>query len=390
MSIGFLKRLLSIAKLAAVLSIVGAAYGYWDHHQDMDGGWIAPDFRPSVKPPVLSVARIEAVGMQLGRYQKEVPVDTSARLEQPKEEIKEALAKLGVIKSAIAAYPPFTESQPAIIFQFHQPPAGTTETIRTIELGQALLEKPHQNPQWAAAGYTVPYRYKFVGCERDPEGRTLFVFDMNCDGQDLQKALWVRETEEKIDLPKATDGGPEGLKPVVGQGYALVDNEAKKAANRPPAPATTETEVVQPTEPAPAPVPSAFGSGDFFEEENGALAVTDKAAEYLKNNYQNILKDASTQIYKKGGRAAGVHVVNIKAGSMANQFGILKGDVILAINDVPVTNQSQAVSVVKRELKKKPTPRYITVRILRTGRTIVKRFDTRDPETRRRARKAFR
>jgi S1-C subfamily serine protease len=83
-------------------------------------------------------------------------------------------------------------------------------------------------------------------------------------------------------------------------------------------------------------------------------------------------------------------VVNIRAGSMANAFGILKDDVILAINDVPVTRQSQAVSVVKRELKKKPTPRYITVRILRHGKTIVKRFDTRDPETRRRARKAFR
>lgn len=395
MSIGFLKRLLSLAKLAAILSIVGAAYGYWDHHQEMDvdGGWKAPDFRPSVKPPIPTVARIEAVAMQLGRFQKEVPVDTTAEVEQPKEEIKAALAKLGVIKSAIAAFPPYTESRPAIIFEFRQAPAGSTETIRTIELGQALIERPHPDPQWAAAGYTVPYRYKFVGCKRDPEGRTLFVFDMNCDEQDLQSALWVRETEEKIDLPKATDGGPEGLKTVVGKGYALSDSEAREAANRPPAPSKTdtETEVVRPPElERPAQVPSAFGSGDFFEEENGALAVTDKASEYLKNNYQNILKDAVTQTYKKNGRASGVRVVNIRAGSMANAFGILKDDVILAINDVPVTKQSQAVSVVKRELKKKPTPRYITVRILRHGKTIVKRFDTRDPETRRRARKAFR
>ena len=139
MSIGFLKRLLSLAKLAAILSIVGAAYGYWDHHQEMDvdGGWKAPDFRPSVKPPMPTVARIEAIAMQLGRFQKEVPVDTTADVEQPKEEIKAALAKLGVIKSAIAAFPPYTESRPAIIFEFRQAPAGSTETIRTIELGQA-------------------------------------------------------------------------------------------------------------------------------------------------------------------------------------------------------------------------------------------------------------
>ncbi len=391
MSIGFLKRLLSLAKLAAILTIVGAAYGYWDHHNDMNAGWRAPDFRPQVRPPSARAVRVEAIGMQLGRFQKEVPVDTAAPVEQPKEEITDALAKLGTVKSAIAAFPPYTESRPAIIFEFKQPPPGTTETLRTIGLHQALLERPHPNPEWAKAGFTVPYRYKFIGCKRDSEGRTLFQFDMNCDGNDIQSALWKRETEELLSLPAAKSEGPQGPKTVVGQGYALTDEKTRKAAERPPEPAE-KTEVVQtPTEPVrPAPVSSTFGSGDFFEEENGALAVTDKAADYLKNNYQNILKDAVTQTYRKDGRASGVRIVNIRAGSMANEFGIYKDDVILAINDVPVTKQSQAVAVVKRELKKNPTPRYITVRILRRGQTIVKRYDTRDPETRRRARKAFR
>jgi len=395
MSIGLLKRLLSIAKLAAVLSIVGAAYGYWDHHQEMDSPWNPPDFRPDVRHSGVRVSGIEAVAMQLGRFQKEVPVDTTAQVEQPKEEITDALAKLGAIETAVVAYPPYGDSLPAILFKFKQPPTGSTETMRAIRLGEALLVRPHPDPKFAEAGYTVPYRYKFIKCEPDPEnpGWTNFVFDMNCDGKDIQKARWSRETDKKIDLPKATDGASEGLQRVVGKGYALVDKEAKEAAIRGsvPAPSETETEVVQAPELVrPVPVPSAFGPGDFFEEENGALVVTDKASKYLKNNYQNILKDAVTQTYKKDGRAAGVRVVNIRAGSMANQFGIRKDDVILAINDVPVTKQSQAVSVVKRELKKKPTPRYITVRILRHGQTIVKRFDTRDPETRRRARKAFR
>lgn len=392
MSIGLLKRLLSLAKLAAILTIVGAAYGYFDHHQEMTTPWHAPDFRPQVRPPPRGSVRIEAIGMQLGRFQKEVPVDTSVPVEQPKEEITDALAKLGTIKSAIAAYPPYTESKPAIIFEFKQPPPGSTEKLRTIRLGEALLEKPHPVPEWASAGYTVPYRYKFIGCKRDPQGRTLFEFDMNCDETDIQSALWKRETEELLALPAAKSEGPSGPKTVVGKGYALIDDEARKAAERRPEPAKTETEVVPPpSEPVPpAPVSSTFGSGEFFEEENGALAVTDKAADYLKNNYQNILKDAVTQTYKKGGRASGVRIVNIRAGSMANEFGIYKDDVILAINDVPVTKQSQAVAVVKRELKKKPTPRYLTVRILRRGQTIVKRYDTRDPETRRRARKAFR
>jgi len=393
MSIGLLKRLLSIAKLAAVFSIVGAAYGYWDHHSEITSPWRAPDFRPDVRTSVVSVSGIEAVGMQLGRFQKEVPVDTTAAVEQPKEEITDALAKLGAIETAVVAYPPYGDTLPAILFKFKQPPAGSTDSMRAIRIGEALLERPHPDPKYAEAGYMVPYRYKFIACKPDPEhpGWTLFEFDMNCDGKDVQSARWSRETEKRVDLPKATDGTSQGLQRVVGKGYALVDRKAKEAAGRATEPVRPETEVVEAPEPVrPAPVPSAFGPNDFFEEENGALAVTDKASEYLKNNYQNILKDAVTQTYKKDGRASGVRVVNIRAGSMANQFGIRKDDVILAINDVPVTKQSQAVSVVKRELKKKPTPRYITVRILRRGQTIVKRFDTRDPETRRRARKAYR
>jgi len=393
MSIGFLKRLLSIAKLAAILSIVGAAYGYWDHHLTMGVPWKAPDFRPPVRPSVVKVSGIEAVGMQLGRFQKEVPVDTTAPVEQPKEEITDALAKLGVITNAVVAYPPYVDARPAILFQFHQPPAGSTENVRTIGLGEALVERPHPDPSFAEAGYTVPYRYRFVDCEPDPEhpGWTLFVFDMNCDGKDRQKTRWKREAEKPVDLPAVTDGAPVGPTTVVGKGYAVVDAKAKELANRPPAATQPETEVVPTPEPVPpAPAPSAFGSGNFFEEENGALAVTEEAAEYLKSNYQDILKDAVTQTYKKDGRESGVRVVNIRAGSMANEFGIRKDDVILAINDVPVTRQSQAVSVIKRELRKKPTPRYITVRILRRGQTIVKRYDTRDPETRRAARKAYR
>jgi hypothetical protein len=391
MSIGFLKRLLAAAKLVAILSIVGAAYGYWDHHQDITGGWNAPDFRPPVRPTLLKVSATGAIGMQLGRFQEEVPVDANAPVEEPEEEITDALSKLGVITNAIVAYPPYVDARPAITFQFKETPPGSTSNLRTIRLGQALLERPHPVADFAEAGYTVPYRYKFIDCEPDPENPewTYFVFDMNCDGKDRQKMRWKHEGEKKVEWKAATDGAPEGLKPIVGKGVAVVDRRAREAADR-PAETAPETEVVQPPEQVrPAPAPAAFGPTHLFEEENGALAVTDEAAEYLKDNYQNILKDAVTQTYKKDGRASGVRVVNIRAGSMANEFGIYKDDVILSINDVTVTKQSQAVAVVKRELKKKPTPRYLTVRILRRGQTIVKRYDTRDPETRRRARKAF-
>ncbi|MHC4342710.1 MAG: PDZ domain-containing protein, partial [Planctomycetota bacterium] len=95
-------------------------------------------------------------------------------------------------------------------------------------------------------------------------------------------------------------------------------------------------------------------------------------------------------IDSRTGKARGIRIRAIKPGSMANSFGILQDDVIISINDQRVTSQARAVNVVKAELRKKPTPSFIQVKLLRYGREKTLRFDTRDPDTRRKARDAFR
>jgi len=127
--------------------------------------------------------------------------------------------------------------------------------------------------------------------------------------------------------------------------------------------------------------------GTMFDEEDGVLAPRAEAVDYLEKNYEKILEDTRTQPYRSGGRT-GIRIVGIANSSVANQFGILKDDVILKINGTPVGSQSEAVNVVKGELKKKVN--IIRVTISRAGREFDKSFDTRDPATRRAAKKAFR
>ena len=85
----------------------------------------------------------------------------------------------------------------------------------------------------------------------------------------------------------------------------------------------------------------------------------------------------------------GVRIVNFNNAALANQFGIQKGDVILRINGTPVRDQSHAVSVIKQLLKTKGSSPIIRVTIRRRGAEKELKFDTRDPATRRAAKKAF-
>jgi hypothetical protein len=53
-------------------------------------------------------------------------------------------------------------------------------------LGEALEERPHPDPIWRRAGFTVPHRYRFVGCEARGE-RLEILFDVECDGSQIER-----------------------------------------------------------------------------------------------------------------------------------------------------------------------------------------------------------
>jgi hypothetical protein len=370
----------------AVLILVAAGALFYAHRSTMAETWAAPNFSPEAKPITGRWSEVGNLSLALGRFQRETPREEGPK-EVPKDEpIEGEIAKHGEITDAIIVYPPYEEGglAPALIFKLR---AGGE--LRTIRLGEAILERP--NPK--SSHYPIPVKFKFVGCERDPEspGSTCFLFDVDCDGKNIQKARWKFEEPAKALPP--VEGGPAEPAPVntekmfVGDPLSALREEPAKPEE------AVQTEPVVPVTPEPPQetvTVEQAPAGTFFEEEEGILAPTAEGIEYLEKNYEKILEDTRTAPNKDRDGRTGVRIVSISNASVANQFGIMKDDVILKINGIPVSSQQEAVSAVKGELKKKPAVRVIRVTIRRRGREIEKSFDTRDPATRRAAKKAFR
>ncbi|HEX5137424.1 MAG TPA: PDZ domain-containing protein [Planctomycetota bacterium] len=379
MSVGLWKNVLGIAKVGAVLVIVGSALLFWGHRRAMAAGWEAPDFSPPVAPYVKRVADTTSLSIPLGRFQKERGPVAPPPKEEKKEDVTTALAKLGEIIGGTVIYPPYEEGgfAPAINFRWKMKPAGDDSDVRTIRLGEALEERS------SGPNRGTPLKYQFVGCERDPAnpGYTYFLFDMKCDGTDIQKVHWKLEEPSQEQVKKA-EPAPTNT---------VVSNDKVYVGPGPGKERPAEPEQVQPVEtpvaPAPPPVKPVVmeqeaPTGSFFDEDNGVLQPTQNAVDYLEKNYEKILEDTRTETYR-GRDFSGIRVVGIANASVASQFGIRKDDVIISINNVAVTSQSEAVNVVKNELKRKVN--LITVKLRRAGREITKTYDTRDPATRRAA-----
>lgn len=380
MSVALWKTILTLAKVGAVIVILGSALLFWGHTREMGAAWGVPDFSPPIKTFGGRWADTKDLSLALGRFQKERPPEEPVKREEPKPDIEKELQRLGEIIGAIVIYPPYEEGgfAPAINFKWKMKPSPEAGDVRTIRLGEALVERP-EGPNRG-----TPLAYQFVGCERDQEnpGFTYFLFDMKCDGTDIQRAHWKLEEPVKEQAkpaePAAT--GPSGVstdKMYVGP---------RVTSRGPDKPA--EPEQVQPVPVAPQPPPEPVTAkqevptGSFFDEEEGVLLPTADTVDYLERNYEKILEETRTETYRDRD-VSGIRVVGIANASVANQFGIRKDDVIISINGAPVTNQSEAVDVVKKQLKSKVN--LITVKLRRAGREITKVYDTRDPATRRAA-----
>ena len=101
MSVGFLKRLLKITNICAVLAIGLTVWSYLAHREEMRKPWQPPDFKG--QPVILDGRRmlIDNTTIALGAFPK--PIETKPTVDtKPKEmEFKAALDKMGSIKSAV-------------------------------------------------------------------------------------------------------------------------------------------------------------------------------------------------------------------------------------------------------------------------------------------------
>ena len=391
MSIAFWKTFLALAKTVAIVILVAAAVLFWSHRRAMATQWSAPNFSPVAKPFTGTVGQTGNLSVALGRFQREKLKEPEAKTVEEAPKFEGELAKLGEITDAIVVYPPYEEGglAPTIIFKYRVRQEGMTEDSRTIRLGEALIEKP--NPQ--SKHHPIAVQFRFVGCERDPENprSTFFLFDWKCDGKDIQKARWMFEEPAKV-LPSAEGGPPAPTDVATDKMFVGPTPTFRKPDEPAKSTETVQTEPVTPVaqEPPPGPVEvEQEPAGTLFAQEDGVFAATDEGADYLERNYEDILKQTRTETVTDRDGTSGVRIVNFTNQSLANQFGIQKGDVILRINGIPVRDQSHAVSVIKQELKKKGSSPILRVTIRRRGAEKELRFDTRDPATRRAAKKAF-
>jgi hypothetical protein len=389
MSIAFWKTFLALAKTVAVVILVGAAVLFWSHRRTMAEQWKAPDFSPPARHATGVVAQTGNLALQLGRFQREKPVDVKASEPEAPPPFETELAKLGEITDAIVVYPPYEEGglAPAIIFKYRVRPPTMTEDSRTIRLGESLVEK--QNPE--SKHHPIAIGFRFVGCERDPANpaSTFFLFDVKCDGKDIQKARW--KLEEPVKTLPSAEGGPAAPSDInsdkIFVGPTPTFRKPEDAAAKSQDPVATEPVQTPPVAAEPPPGPLEVEeepAGTLFQQEEGVYAPTADGIDYLERNYEEILKQTRTET-----AADGVRIVNFSNAALANQFGIQKGDVILKINGTPVRDQSHAVSVIKQVLKTKGSSPILRVTIRRRGAERELKFDTRDPATRRAAKKAF-
>lgn len=384
MSIALWKTVLGLAKALSVLIILAAGFLFWSHRSAMAKTWTSPDFAPAAKVNPTIVGQIGNLSLPLGRFQRERPKVEEGPKAEPEPDIAGALKELGEITDAIIVYEPYEFGlAPAIIFRFRVKQGDSD--VRTIRLGEALIEKP--NPR--SALHPIAVKFKFVGCERDPEnpGFTFFLFDVKCDGTDIQKARWKFE-EPVQEQATSVEAGPTGPAPVMTDKMYVGDPLSARKAEEP---VTAEPVQVTPVAPASAPEPVTVEqeAGTLFDAEDGVSALTAEGVDYLERNYEKILEETRTAPYRDRDGRTGIRVVGIANESVANQFGIRKDDIIIKINGLPVASQSEAVNIVKGELKKKPAVNIIRVTIRRRGAEKELRFDTRDPATRRAAKKGF-
>lgn len=402
MSVGSLKRILLIVNVLALLGLSGTAYGFWSHRQALQAEHSWPDFTIAATrgTGAADVGKIKNINLTLGKFPEPKKPVEATETEEPTEEILSVLKRLGDIIGAVVFYPPYGDAtgfRPSISFKL----TGGTQDIRTIAVGEALETRPH--PELGKA-FQIPHRYQFVRCERDPEDptATYFVFDMKLDGTDIQKVKWQGDIEVKpLDSVDGPDGA--GEESVSGDDFVIVsEREIKKlaadraAARKAAADKRAAARAIRPVEPDPNEVkqPVVLESGvpgTMGSEENGTWVASDEGSRYIKDNWEKVVEEARTSTYRnpKTGKPEGVLVRRLRPGSVANKLGIRADDVIKSINDRRVLKKSQAIAIVRDEIDNKKR-NILVVRILRNGKEITKRFDARDPETRRAAKDTFR
>jgi len=83
-------------------------------------------------------------------------------------------------------------------------------------------------------------------------------------------------------------------------------------------------------------------------------AIGTEDAQHFNENYSQILtRDVSHRThYDANGRRAGIEITRVRAGSIAARHGVQEGDIVISVNDHPVSSTNEAISFAKQNKDK--------------------------------------
>jgi hypothetical protein len=206
----------------------------------------------------------------------------------------------------------------------------------------------------AESGSTTKYRfvYEWTEKEGEPPRREEILFDLS-----------PKTTGAVIEQ---LGGRPAPAEPAAGGTPPPGPGPGPAASSGAPPPVSAVRLAV--TKPSPNQVAVVFDNREAYDY-------------FVKNDAESILSTIKTDTARDAeGKPRGIKITGIDPGSIAHEFEIKQGDILVSVNNQPVHDRNDVVRIVKALPKDVASVRVV---IERNARQIVYDVDPRDPDIRR-------
>jgi hypothetical protein len=291
------------------------------------------------------------VGVNVGVFVGPLPPEPKEPEAVVKVEGPKDLAAIGKLLMV------FDDETPTILWQFNEAKGTPKQAFRV-----GTFIRSHKSE---------PERFKLTGVAPDPESpKWKLVFDVY---DDPTKDPVRKDQVASFDLGSKPTGKPSPIRPVGGPGTGPNGGGPDKTGAKPGTPSTAE---------GPGPVALTSSSVWIGRSGNNVRVELEQDAyeRIMRGNHDELLNAVKTQVATdEKGNPKGVRVTGIEPNSLAEQFDVKPGDVLLSINGQVVHSRADAVRIVQG-LPRDTTS--VKIVIERNGRQIFYDIDPRDPKVR--------
>ena len=253
--------------------------------------------------------------------------------------------------------------------------AFPSKKLASIRVGEFIRETPGEKG-----------RFKLVAVERPDLAKPVYKLIYDVYESDETTVVLAKQ-ESVFDLSPGDGGKPSPIT----VGPAGTPGGAPVAGA--PGAGTTPA-----TGPGAAPAPTGYVVAGGAPPPASAVRITpqklgdnylgiefdDTAHDYFyRSNPDALLSEVKTDVATdEAGNPRGLRISSVPQGSVASQFDVKNGDILVSINGTPVHSRSDAINVIKGMSKDIASVKVV---IDRNGRLITYDVDPRDPAARRAA-----